>query len=922
MTTTRNYALLIVALGLSACTGNAPEQTYFPDVNPQPRAAHFEVAIDTTSAELAGATAEPVAGPVTITGDGGDLGLAVRVWRPAATPDWLRAELFVDNRDPSLGLAAARLHVSDLAGATAAVDVTRDPFADAPLADGEVALGTIGAEAVGTAALAFDGAGGTITFAIDVDATTTSRTPSASGPIAISPDGSEVWATFADAGLVAVIDTTTDTRVAQVDVPGAPSSVAITPDGALVLVTSRTANTVTVIDRARRRVVQTLGEADGIGREPRHVIASADGSWAYVSAYVGDRITRLARYGSRFEVDGMLDVGRRPAGMALAPDGTLLVAHFLPRGGIRDNHSWLTVITPDPFAVARETIIADDFDVADVQCLADVFHADAETLTFEGVATQLSGVYLSPGGSTAWVPGARVTGTPVLERGPNAMESAFANAAPGHFSPAFLFAFDARDPADTDRLLHPGVLAAPDVNVDYARCAQFQLEIEMAGRIVLGDGRQTNLGPVIQAGTAGMSETGIMRALAFSRGGRRLFGLSYLADELVVYDAMTAYPTSQLNLQLSGSNPIGMVVTPGGDKAYVAYANSTFVSVLDTSALARPDDLPGPSYIPYQLTHVDGFGPSQSPLTRLNLVRYVDGVPERPPITEAGQVDLVDADPIDPDTRRGRILFNSSNPDKYPGLSASRQAACATCHPDGGNDGSAWATMEGERRTISLRGGVAGRGWLHASGTHQNILEFVDTVVAERLGGSGGDDITLPLARYVATGIPRLQSPPVDEALAERGRQLFADHCSVCHGGAGMTSGNPDPDDPWGGGKDAGPGLFDVGTATDNAGVLLGPAFASQLPPIDAELFTLLRGDRALGPDDRAGKILDFRPRPDRPRGQFKAPSLIGDWDSVLFFHDGRYTSLDQVVDHLNRDQELGLSADDQHAVVEYLKTL
>jgi cytochrome c peroxidase len=277
---------------------------------------------------------------------------------------------------------------------------------------------------------------------------------------------------------------------------------------------------------------------------------------------------------------------------------------------------------------------------------------------------------------------------------------------------------------------------------------------------------------------------------------------------------------------------------------------------------------------------------------------------------------------MDPVLRRGRILFDSSNTEKYPELSASTMTSCASCHPDGGTDGSAWSTMEGERRTMALWGGVRGRGWLHASGTHRDIREFAEIIVAERLGGDPSPADLDALATYVADGIPKLQSPVVDEALAARGQELFATHCERCHAGEAGTSGRPDPADRWSGGDEAGPLVFDVGTATSDAGVSFPQFFESLFGEREAEILALVRGDRDLGPGDPLEQLLDFRPRPERKAGQLKAPALTNVWHNALFFHDGRFDDLEDVVEYFDEHLSLGLSSEEKDALVEYLRTL
>jgi hypothetical protein len=41
-----------------------------------------------------------------------------------------------------------------------------------------------------------------------------------------------------------------------------------------------------------------------------------------------------------------------------------------------------------------------------------------------------------------------------------------------------------------------------------------------------------------------------------------------------------------------------------------------------------------------------------------------------------------------------------------------------------------------------------------------------------------------------------------------------------------------------------------------------------------------------------------------------------------VFFHDGRYEKLEDVMEHLNQNLGLGLSKDDLADVTEYVKTL
>lgn len=922
---------LALALGLAACDGPSPdggptppadEPSALPDIPARPVSARFTLRLDTKHPSLARALLDPLPDAVTVTGDAAaGVALTARAKRVPARPELVWIELFFENRGTdALRDVRARLEV---AAGTALYDLTNDPFAEAT-AERTLRVGGIGPEGIGRLAIGLPAATPLHELKLELTATTTRRVSTASAPLAMAPDGSEVWAALPDGDRVGVISTATDTLAAALPIPGRPSSVAITADGRLVVVASPQANQVTVLRRDTREVVQILGESDGIGREPRHVVLSPDGSRLFVSAYVGDTVTAFTRSGLRFSAPSAVAVGRRPVGMAVAPDGqTLLVSHYLPRGTTTRNEGFLSVLSTSPLAKAREVTINDPLNLDVAHCLSDLFMLPPLLFTTEGVPSQLAGVFLEPGGSRAIVPGMRAGSGAVFERGPKAVSTSdLTTPRPGEFTAPFLFYLDTREPAAATRMLARAMVERP-VDTRYPKCAQFGEESEATEQQVI-PGKPDQVVPRFPAfpgGVNSLSGTGIRRFVGYSRGGRLALTLSYNSDEISVMDAVTNHPVAVRGFLLKGSNPTGIVLSPDGRRGYVSYANSLFVSVVDLSAYAEP--LPRPSFVPYEYREVPELpAPGLPGAPNKQLVRYVSGVPQAPPLRELKQVALVDKDPLDPRLRRGKILFESSNPEKHPKLTPTRIGACGVCHPSGGNDGFMWGTMEGERRTMSLYGGVAGRGWLHASGTHKDVSEFADAIVRERLGGDLPAEDRDALARYVAHGIPRLQTPKVDAALAARGKEAFEKTCGGCHRGAQLTSGNPDPASPLGGGQDAGPMLYDVGTATSDAHVILAPFFERALPKPEAEILAKLRGDRDLGAADPLQTTLDFRPRPDRKRGLVKAPSLVNVWDNVVFFHDGRFDKLEDAVRFMSALVPAGVSAEDQRAIVEYLKTL
>ena len=927
MDTPRTAALLLAPLlaGLPACSDptesvDIGEPVVTPDIDPEPVSADFKVTIDPASPALAGTTLEPRPGVATVTGGTEALVLTALVKPVLKRPGLLWVELHIENRSDA-ALRDVVVTVTGTGGAAEIHDFTNDPFAE-PVAPGELELGGITAHGIGR--LAIGVADTEISkLGLAVTGTRTSRRATSSSPIIVTPDGAEAWAVVPDGNLVAVIDTGSDERVAQIPIAGRPTSVAVTPDNVFVLVTAADANTVTVIDRATREVIQVFHEAEGIGRDPREIVVSPDGSHAFVSAYVGDKVTSLTRHERGFVVAGSVPVRRRPTGLSVFPDSkTVIVSHFLPEGTTLENLGHVSIIDADELAVKKDVVFKDTLNLDMAKCLADVFDISPIRIVSEGVPSQLFGVFLNPAGTQGWMPGTRVAGQPVLERGPNAQQLGALSLNPGELAPPFIFFLDTRSGDEVEEMLSIGNVER-SVSDDYLRCERFGAETEFVSRTLIPglEDQQVNRFPAFPTGGNGLTELGMVRSIAFTLGGRRALMLSHMSDEIAVFDATSLHPSTQRHFALSGANPTGMALTPDGTRAYVVYDNSTFASVLDLGAYADPDALPAPTYVPYEYRDVPEV-PATGGVSSQQMVRYLAGVPDRPAIAELGQVDLLDADPMDPVMRRGRTLFSSSNPDKYPTLTKSRLGTCASCHPNGGNDGTSWGTMEGERRTMSLYGGVAGRGWLHAMGTHRDAHEFADTIVRERLGGALSPKDTDALAQYLAFGIPRLQTPVVDETLAAAGAQVFADKCASCHAGDALTSGRPDPDSDLGGGLESGPTLHDVGTFSKDSHILLGSFFESLFPPLDGMVLAEMRGDRDLGQGDFLQQTLDFRPRPARKASEFKAPSLVNVWDNVVYFHDGRFDDLADVIDHLDETLRLSLGADDKQAVLEYLRTL
>jgi mono/diheme cytochrome c family protein len=120
--------------------------------------------------------------------------------------------------------------------------------------------------------------------------------------------------------------------------------------------------------------------------------------------------------------------------------------------------------------------------------------------------------------------------------------------------------------------------------------------------------------------------------------------------------------------------------------------------------------------------------------------------------------------------------------------------ACASCHPEGGDDGRVWRFETlGEFRTQSMRGGVLDTLPLHWEGDMATFDDLLKEVMVNRMGGAMPDDHgKTALADWVQSVQDLPASAPLDAASAERGNKLFHDPavgCATCHSGPRLTSG-------------------------------------------------------------------------------------------------------------------------------------
>jgi hypothetical protein len=117
--------------------------------------------------------------------------------------------------------------------------------------------------------------------------------------------------------------------------------------------------------------------------------------------------------------------------------------------------------------------------------------------------------------------------------------------------------------------------------------------------------------------------------------------------------------------------------------------------------------------------------------------------------------------------------------------------ACASCHPEGGDDGHVWQLDGSPRRTASLRGTIAGTAPYHWTGDEPDLEALAADVYTRRMNGATLDTGQVGALKSWVEAIPAPPPPTwVDPLAVARGQVLFerADvGCAGCHSGAKLT---------------------------------------------------------------------------------------------------------------------------------------
>jgi DNA-binding beta-propeller fold protein YncE/mono/diheme cytochrome c family protein len=131
----------------------------------------------------------------------------------------------------------------------------------------------------------------------------------------------------------------------------------------------------------------------------------------------------------------------------------------------------------------------------------------------------------------------------------------------------------------------------------------------------------------------------------------------------------------------------------------------------------------------------------------------------------------------------GRVLYHKTG----DGRVSAEGMACASCHPDGREDAITWSSTDGPRNTPMLAGRMADTAPYSWQGNHETVeIHLEDTVRRLRGRGLSKDEIHA-IAEYVrALPGPNLKAKMSTEQqqLVEQGKAIFASSetaCATCH---------------------------------------------------------------------------------------------------------------------------------------------
>jgi YVTN family beta-propeller protein len=241
------------------------------------------------------------------------------------------------------------------------------------------------------------------TVVVTVHLPLTANRPAVSGNLVVedrTAASDRLWVVNQDNDSVSVFDTTSNTRIAEINVGSAPRALAITPGGE-IWVTNKQGATISVIDSASLAVTRTISLP--FASQPFGIAAAPTGGLVYVTLEGLGRLIKIDA--SNDTTIDSLDVGPNPRHVSVTSDGNVVyVSRFITRP--LPGESTETVQTEsggDHFGAEIAVVNATTMTLQETIVLRHSAKPDFE-IQGRGIPNYLGAVAISPDGESAWVP--------------------------------------------------------------------------------------------------------------------------------------------------------------------------------------------------------------------------------------------------------------------------------------------------------------------------------------------------------------------------------------------------------------------------------------------------------------------------------------------------------------------------------------
>lgn len=228
--------------------------------------------------------------------------------------------------------------------------------------------------------------------------------------------------------------------------------------------------------------------------------------------------------------------------------------------------------------------------------------------------------------------------------------------------------------------------------------------------------------------------------------------------------------------------PSDIAVSPNGRQIAVVSSGNSW----STDATLRV------GLVVMPLSELSEFDPCSQPGEPLS-----EGEPTSVAYTSEGQVVVQSREPATLEVVGGAVISLSSESRADTGtamfhMNSGFGIACASCHPEGREDGRVWNFVGiGPRRTQSVAGGLMATAPFHWSGDVADLPHLVHDVFVSRMGGPRPNRPQVQHFSDYLDRIPAPVKPRLDAAAVARGSAIFHDskaECSTCHDGELLTN--------------------------------------------------------------------------------------------------------------------------------------